>query len=110
VSGTEIRENLRRDLGNDWVFECNNSRRPFLHCRHFANMGAGAATGDPPTIHDHIKSSSQYEVYVIVFGSSGDQRSTGRYREGFGSPVDDYRRRASEPREPLRRGTYPFLL
>jgi hypothetical protein len=48
-------------------------------------MVAGAATGDPPTIHDHIKSSSQYEVYVVVFGSLGDQRLTGRNREHFGA-------------------------
>ena len=48
-------------------------------------MVAGAATGDPPTIHDHIKSSSQYEVYVVVFGSLGDQRLTGGNREGFGA-------------------------
>jgi len=48
-------------------------------------MVAGAATGDPPTIHDHIKSSSQYEVDVVVFGSLGDQRLTGRNREGFGT-------------------------
>jgi hypothetical protein len=48
-------------------------------------MVAGAATGDPPTTHDHIKSSSQYEVYVVVFGSLGDQRLTGRNREHFGA-------------------------
>jgi hypothetical protein len=88
VSGTEIRENLRRELGNDCVFECSNSRRPFLgrlHCRHFADMVTGAATGDPPTIHDDIKSSSQYEVDVVVFGSLGDQRLTGGDREHFGA-------------------------
>ena len=48
-------------------------------------MVAGAATGDPPITHDHIKSSSQYEVYVVVFGSLGDQRLTGRNREYFGA-------------------------
>jgi translation elongation factor EF-Tu-like GTPase len=48
-------------------------------------MVAGAATGDPPTTHDHIKSSSQYEVYVVVFGSLGDQRLTGWNREHFGA-------------------------
>jgi hypothetical protein len=48
-------------------------------------MVAGAATGDPPTIHDHIKSSSQYEVDVVVFGSLGDQRLTGGNREHFGA-------------------------
>ena len=28
---------------------------------------------------------SQYEVYVVVFGSLGDQRLTGRNREHFGA-------------------------
>ena len=45
---------------------------------------AGVAIVDPPTIHDHIKSSSQYEVYVVIVGSLGDQRLTGRNREDFG--------------------------
>jgi hypothetical protein len=57
----------------------------WLHCRHFADMVAGTTTGDPPTIHDYIKSSSQYEVYLIVVGSLRDQRLTGRDREDFGT-------------------------
>ena len=48
-------------------------------------MVAGAATGDPPTAHDDIKSPSQEEVYVVVFGSLRDQRLTGRDREDFGA-------------------------
>jgi hypothetical protein len=61
VSRTEIREGLRRELGNDCFFERGNRRGPslgWLHCRHFADMIAGTATGNPSTIHDHIKSSS----------------------------------------------------
>ena len=46
-------------------------------------MVAGTATGDPPTVHDHIKSSSQYEVYLVIIGSLGDQRLTGRNRKDF---------------------------
>ena len=48
-------------------------------------MVARAAPDDPPTIHDHIKSSSQYEVDVGIVGSLGDQRLTGRNREDFGN-------------------------
>jgi hypothetical protein len=88
VSRTETREGLRREPGNDCSFEGNNRRRPSLgrlHCRHFADMVASAATVDPPTIHDHIKSSSQYKVYVAIVGPLGDQRLTGRNREDFGT-------------------------
>ena len=48
-------------------------------------MVAGTATRDPPTVHDHVKSSSQYEVYLIVVGSLRDQRLTGRDRKDFGT-------------------------
>ena len=48
-------------------------------------MVAGAAAGNPPTIHDHIKSSGQYEVYLIVVGSLRDQCLTGRDRKDFGT-------------------------
>ena len=48
-------------------------------------MVAGAAAGDPPTIHDHIESASQYEVNVVVIGSLGDQRATGRNSNDLGT-------------------------
>ena len=88
VSRTEIREGLRRELGNDCIFEGSNRRRPSLgrlRGRHFADMVARAAAVDPSAIHDNIKSSSQYEVYLGIVGSLGDQRLTGRNREDFGT-------------------------
>jgi hypothetical protein len=86
MSGTEIREGFRGELGDDCIFERSDRRRPSLgglHGRHFADVVPGSATGDSSTIYLHTKSSSQNEVYVGVVGSLGDQRLTGRDRYDF---------------------------
>ena len=66
-------------------------------------MVAGTATGDPPTVHDHIKSSSQDEVYLIVVGSLRDQCLTGRDRKDFGAIGQLFRQLTITGDEPLSR-------
>jgi hypothetical protein len=66
-------------------------------------MVASAATVDPPTIHGHIKSSSQYEVYFAIVGPLGDQRLTGRNREDLGAIGQLFRQLTIAGDKPLSR-------